>query len=266
MLATLYFLLSEAQGTSNDLDAIRDIFLFVVTAAVLLVNVLRRKPWARFLIILISIWLSFRWFRLFWLVQTYGGQFFDVLLFALGYLAAAGLLCMRSAVAWFPPFRMRQVFDTWQSLSNVKRISWSLFVASLVMIHLSAYGGGGNGLFGLLGAVSGVILFVIYSIESYERASRSEGSSSVSCLVMSISLFVIAVFYPSASLGYLFLVIFPLQMFCAAMLLGGLLKSGWKEPRLSKPYFLTLACVSLVMFGFLGFGMIRLFTSGIQLH
>jgi hypothetical protein len=34
LLATLYFLLSEAQGTSNDLDAIRDIFLFLITAAV----------------------------------------------------------------------------------------------------------------------------------------------------------------------------------------------------------------------------------------
>jgi hypothetical protein len=141
-----------------------------------------------------------------------------------------------------------------------------LFVASLVMIHSSGYGGGGNPLFGLLGAVSGIILFVIYSLKSYEHGSRSEAWPSISRLLLSISLLVIAVFYPSASLGYLFLVIFPLQMFCAAMLLGGLLKSGWKEPRLPKPYFLTLICVNIVLFGFGGFLVISLFTSGIQMH
>ena len=114
-----------------------------------------------------------------------------------------------------------------------------LFAASLVIIHSSAYGGGGNGLFGLFGAVSGIILFVIYSLESYERASKSEDWSSISRLLLSISLLVIAVFYPSASLGYLFLIIFPVQMLCGAIVLAGLLKSGWKEPRFSKPYFLT---------------------------
>jgi hypothetical protein len=137
----------------------------------------------------------------------------------------------------FPPFQIRQVFDSWQSLPCTMRISWGLFGASLVIIHSSAYGGGGNPLFGLLGAVSGIILFGIYSRESYEHGSRSEAWPSISRLLLSISLLVIAGFYRSASLGYFFLVIFPLQMFYAAIVLAGLLKSGWKEPQLSNHIF-----------------------------
>ena len=266
MLATMSLALSEAQGTSNDLDVIRDIFLFSVIGAVLLVNMLRGMPWAQFLVIIVSVWMSFRWFRIFWLVGFDGEPFFAGLLFSSRYLASAGLLCTPSARAWFPPFQMDQVFDPWRSLSRTMRISWGLFVVSLVVIHLSAYGGGGNGLFGLVGAMSGTILFVFYALESFERAYRSERWPSINILLISFSLLVIAIFYPSASLGYLYLVIFPLQMLCAAMLLAGLLKSGWKDPRLPKPYSLTLVFVNIIIFGLLGFIVIQAFVSGIQMH
>ena len=74
------------------------------------------------------------------------------------------------------------------------------------------------------------------------------------------------IFLFSASLGYLLLVIFPLQTLCAAMLLAGLLKRCWKKAEIPKPYFLTLLVMSIIIFGLLAFIVIGVVVFGIQIY
>jgi hypothetical protein len=262
----------------------RESIVVLLIAAIVLSSVWRGRRWAQVVVVVASFWwvwgclgvlVSGRlWLAWGWLGVLISGRHFlampnaAVALFGASYLGVATLLVLPHSNQWF----RREATPSWGLLTEQPvhlQITWIVFFASIVVVHLSYWEGGtarqGNPLVGVVASLSGTYLSLAYASRSLVAAKSQGGSSSpIRLLGVSAVTFAVAIIFPAKSLTYLVLLSIPLQLVTGCAFLAFLSYRARREPRAPRRYVFLVSLASAALFALLVALVVRISVSGIH--